>query len=174
MNHPQISLPELVFLGDFGNEWKPYIEAVYEMFRRDFIQSKPRFRGRKIALKRLPLIDGKECTFYHITHKGSDEQNRIPDLRRCERIGWARPVIEECDTWELKVWPQKHGSELRICIWLEREGEPDYMVILADRKTHILLWTAFVIEYPHEKRKRQHEYDAYKKAEAAQHRRTAS
>ncbi len=45
-------------------------------------------------MKKHPLVDGKEYTFYHITHKGNIENDRTPELRRCERIGWARPVIE--------------------------------------------------------------------------------
>ena len=97
-----------------------------------------------------------------MTHTGADEQNRVPDFRRCERMPWAKPTIENCDKWSLKIWPQvrqgKGGTKDRLCIWLELENEPDYIVILDVRGTYKLLWTAFVPQYPHEKRKRQKEY----------------
>jgi hypothetical protein len=95
------------------------------------------------------------------------EKERIPDLRRCERMPWAKPTIENCDTWHLKVWTQERRGEKRICIWLERRNEPDYLVVLAQRKGYLLPWTAFTIELDHERRKKQKEYEAYKKAEAA-------
>ena len=104
-----------------------------------------------------------------MTHKGEDESDREPDLRRCERIPWARPVIENCDKWKLKVWPQERGTKNRICIWLERDADPDYFVILEVREKYILPWTAFVAEYPHQKKKKKKEYEEYiKKAKAAQ------
>ncbi|MFH0990999.1 MAG: hypothetical protein V1799_13390 [bacterium] len=169
-----VTLPELIRLDEYGGDGAAFIEAVYQVFRNDFVLSKPSFRRRNIGLKRLPIVDGKICTFYHITHEGEDEQNRTPDIRRCERIRWLKSVIERCDEWGLKVWEQIRKSEARICIWLERDEEPDYVVILADRKTYVLLWTTFVLTRDHEKNKKQKEYDAYKKAEAAKQGLTAS
>ena len=99
---------------------------------------------------------------------------RTPDIRRCERIRWAKPLIEQCDQWGLKVWEQIRKGETRICIWIEQTEEPDYIVILADRKTYVLLWTTFVLTREHEKKKKQSEYDAYIKAEAAKQGLTAS
>lgn len=161
-------LPHLLRLEDFGGDWPRYIEAIYAVFKRDFVESKPKFRGTKLALKRHPLIDEKEHTFYHMTHKGTDEENRVPDLRRCERMPWAKPTIENCDHWQLKVWIQERKREKRICIWLERQNEPDYLIVLAHRKGYLLPWTAFTLQLDHERRKKQREYEAYKKAEAAQ------
>ena len=100
-----------------------------------------------------------------MTHKGEDEQNREPDLRRCERMPWAKPTIENCDLCNLKIWNQKRGNADRICIWLEVLDEPDYIIIIDVRANYKLLWTAFVIEYPHEKRKKQKEYEAWLKTQ---------
>jgi hypothetical protein len=100
-----------------------------------------------------------------MTHSGNDEQNRLPDFRRCERLPWARPTIENCDQWMLKVWPQKRNGSDRLCIWLERFGEPDYFVILDVRKDYKLIWTAFVSEYEHEKRKKLKEYNEWLKTQ---------
>ncbi len=55
-------LPPLVLLTDFENNWNSYLEAIYEIFRRDFVLSKPYFEGKRFALKRYPLIRDKEAT----------------------------------------------------------------------------------------------------------------
>lgn len=51
-----------------------------------------------------PLYQNRAYTFYHITHEGEVENERIPDLRRCECMPWARPVIEHAESWNLKFW----------------------------------------------------------------------
>jgi hypothetical protein len=159
----EITLPDLLLLSDYGGDYHTYMEAVYAVFEADFVKSKPEFRGKKLRLKYHPETHGKAYTFYHMTHEGNDEANRQPDLRRCERMPWARPAIENCDAWQLKVWRQVRNGKDRICIWIELAGEPDYFVVLDDRKDYILPWTAFVLQYNHEKRKKQKEYEEYLK-----------
>jgi len=159
----EIDLPELIEIEDYNGNWQSYIDAVYAIFNEDFVRTKPSFRGTRLQLKRHPLVDNREYTFYHMTHSGMDEDQRTPDLRRCERIPWAKPTIEKCDEWELKVWEQRRKGEKRICIWLELEDEPDYIVILTERKGYLLPWTAFVLEYDHQRRKKQKEYDRWLK-----------
>jgi len=156
-------LPELI---EFEGDWNKFIETVYQVFRNDFIENSLYFRNKKVNMKRHPLVDGKEYTFYHITHEGNTENERTPDLRRCERIRWARTTIENCDKWGLKAWLQKRNGKNRICIWLEIENEPDYIVILDIRVKFCLLWTAFTLQHEHEKRKKEKEYQSYLKAKA--------
>lgn len=163
----KIDLPPKIFLTEFAGIFSDYFEAVYSIFKKDFVESKPIFEGKKLALKKNPLIDGKEYTFYHFTHSGNIENDRKPDLRRMERIRWAKPVIEKCHNFKLKVWPQKRKGKDRICIWLQLENDFDYIVILDVRKNYILPWTAFVLEFEHEKRKKQKEYENYLKARTA-------
>lgn len=153
-----IVLPALISLAQYGGDYGSFIDEVYKIFEKDFVFSKPTFRGKRLGLKRHPEYQGRAYTFYHMTHSGKKEDERTPDLRRCERIGWAKPSINNCDNWTLKIWPQVRNGHNRICIWLERPDEPDYMVILDDRQEYILPWTAFVIERPHEKRKKEKEY----------------
>lgn len=97
-------LPQLVPFTDSGGDWQTYLNTLYAWFQRDFIDSKPVFRGRRLELKRLPMSMGKVATFWHMTSEGSDGENRTPDLRRCERIR----------------------------IWLA--DDEDYVVVLADRR----------------------------------------
>ena len=67
MSDPPDWLPPLVLLQEYNGDWNQYIEAVYDYFKVDFIDSKPQFHGITIRLKRYPLLDGKEATFWHIT-----------------------------------------------------------------------------------------------------------
>lgn len=164
----EIDLPELILLEQFNGDYKKYIDAIYLVFQTDFIKHKTKFRGEDLRFKWAPLFQNKPCTFYHLTHKGEDEQNREPDLRRCERLPWAKPVIENCDKWKLKIWPQERRGANRLCIWLELDDEPDYFIILDVRDGYKLLWTAFVAQYSHEKKKKLREYEEWlKKTEAA-------
>lgn len=176
MESKDYKLPELITLEDVGGDWHSFIETVYKSFEQDFIISQPVFRGIRLRLKRHPLYQDKAYTFYHMTHTGDIESDRQPELRRCERISWAKPVIETCDEWKLKVWPQIRKGKDRICIWLELVGEPDYVVILDVRKNgDIYVWTAFTLIHNHEKRKKRIEYEEYiKKAKAAGNNPTAS
>ncbi len=165
MAEMEIVLPDVILLEDYGGKYERFIQAVYEVFHGDFINHKTKFRGEELRLKWHPIYQNKAYTFYHMTHKGDDEQNRKPDLRRCERIPWARPVIETCDAWNLKIWPQIRKGSNRLCIWLELDEEPDYIIILDVRRDYKLLWTAFVLEYNHEKRKKQKEYEEWLKTQ---------
>ena len=97
-------LPPLISLGDYGGDWGAYLEAVYECFKQDFVYGKPVFQGRRLGLKRHPLSHGKEATFWHMIQEGAVEEDRTPDLRRCERIRWPRPTIEHDGDDAVKVW----------------------------------------------------------------------
>ena len=152
-------LPSLVLFQAYRGDWERYLQALYAYFTQDFINSQPSFEGTPIALKRHPVIQGKEATFWHLISEGERESNRLPDLRRCERIRWPRPVIEHTTEPVIKVWENERGSEKRVCLWLE---SAEYLVVLARRKSYVLIWTAFPVTEAHRKRKLQREYEASK------------
>jgi hypothetical protein len=153
-----IWLPNIVSFNDYNGDWDQYLEALYNFFKADFIDSKPNFRGQTLAVKRHPLSLGKEATFWHLISEGKDEENRLPDLRRCERIRWPKPIVENSNDNVIKFWKNRRNGETRICLWLEKE---DYIIILAERTGYTLFWTAYNVTYPHQRRKLQKEYDKY-------------
>lgn len=157
-------LPELVTFEEYKGEWDYYLDVLYSIFKDDFINSRPRFRRQYLGLKRYPLIKAKEATFWHIISEGSEESERLPDLRRCERIRWPKPVIEHFEDFHIKLWENERKGEKRICLWLE---DKEYIVVLAERKGFYLLWTAYLVTENHRKRKLEKEYCEWKKAEAA-------
>ena len=151
-------LPALLSLSDFRGDWRLYEEALYEAFCFDFVRSRPVFRDRAVHLKRHPLLDGKEATFWHFITEGSDESARTPDLHRCERIRWPRAIIEHHDDPSVKMWENQRGRHQRICLWLESE---EYLVVLANRDTFVLPWTAYTVTENHRKRKLRKEWEDY-------------
>ena len=159
-------LPDLVLFEHYQGNWDKYLQIIYQFFVIDFLDNPPQYQGRTLALKRHPIIDGKEATFWHIISEGSTEDDRTPDIRRCERIRWPCPIIEHCEDAVIKMWENQRKNETRICIWLEMA---DYLVVLARREGYDLFWTAYPITWAHQRRKLQKEYDAYIKANAAWH-----
>lgn len=155
-------LPELVCLSDYTGSWDDYLEAIYAFFKQDFVDSRPVFRDKRLGLKKHPLSQGKEATFWHMISDGANEEDRLPDFRRSERIRWVRAIIENEVDPIVKVWWNKRKGKNNICLWFEQEN---YLVVLADRGEYILPWTAYLVEQPHRKRKLQKEYEAYCKAQ---------
>lgn len=150
---------------DFSGNYTNFIDAVYKIFEQDFIKYHPSFGGFKLRLKFYPEYQNKAYTFYHMTHTGDIENERIPDLRRCECMPWGRPTIEKVTEYCLKFWEQTRNGKHRVCIWLQTENDVDYFFILDVRKTYILPWTAFVAEHSHQVRKKEKEYHQWLKAQ---------
>jgi hypothetical protein len=146
-------LPCLVLLEECGGNWTQYVEIVYGHFKADFVDSKPLFRGTRLGLKRYPMEQDKEATFWHMTSEGKSESERVPDLRRCERICWPRPLIERAPSDELRVWQEVRRGENRIAI-----APPDfsYVVILAERQgkngSYYLPWTAYYVKHERDRK----------------------
>ncbi len=149
-------LPDLVRFEDYGGDWARYLDAAYEVYRRDFVIFKASFEGRRVSLKRHPIHRGKDATFWHIVSSGAVEADRLPDLRRFERIGWPRAIIDHASDPNVLVWENTRRGDRRVCLWLP---PADYLVVLAKRSTYTLLWTAYRVEREHTKRKLRKEYE---------------
>lgn len=160
-NSKYLYLPNLIMLNEFGGNFQEYLEAVYECFKQDFIVQRPVFRGTRLGLKKYPLSQDKEATFWHMTSEGADEATRIPDLRRMERIKWPALMINRSEHPYLKVWENSRRNKTNILIFHEDEG---YLVVLRKAKDYILPWTAYLVEYDFRREKLLKEYKAYIKS----------
>ena len=152
-------LPNLMMMADYGNSWDNYIAAVYGIFQADFVITQPQFEGRPVRCRRDPLYDGKEAGFWHCVQEGADEQQRTPDLRRCERIGWIRAIIENRNSPQIDHWQNDNRGESRHYLWFAEW----YLIVLADRKRLFQLITAFCTDRPHTIRKLIKERDTSQK-----------
>lgn len=155
------NLPQVICLEDYGGDYKAYIDAIYRVFSIDFIRRKAHFGSNEIRLKFNPLFQERAYTFYHMTHEGENENERTPDLRRCERMPLARPTITKTEEYGLRFWEQERNGKHRICIWLDVDDGENYFVILDVRKTYVLLWTAFYATYTNTAAKKAKEYQEW-------------
>lgn len=162
-------LPALLeFDGDW-NAFDAYLERVYAVFVADFVQRRPpEVNGMRISLRRHPEFQGKSYTFWHLVTEGRVEENRTPDVERCRRIGWPRPILERAsDRQFLRVWKNRRGDDERILLALPGF---EYVVVLQERRdkdaqrTYFLLLTAYPVEQPHRRRKLREEWEAWAKA----------
>ncbi len=159
-------LPSLLEIDAFGGNWNLYLEAVYNVFQQDFCYSPPQFFNRPLNMKRYPISNGKEATFWHMISDGDDENSRIIDLRRCERIGWPKPVIvSAANKGRIRLWSsiRSRKDKQKERRWLLSLRDFSYVVILADRKNFLLPWTAFCVEYQHRRDKLRKEWEIYLK-----------
>lgn len=115
-------LPAYEYYEDYDS-WQEYEDTLYSIFKSDFIDSHPQFDGKRVNIRRHPIEYGKEEAFFHVTCQDYLKNGeRVPDLRRCERIRWVRAFIEnykcnsalcdECDG--VKVWKVPYKRNFRI------------------------------------------------------------
>lgn len=139
-----LKLPPDIFPSN--GEWDTYFEEVYDVFTKTLVHKSITFCGLPVRLKRNPEYKGKSFTFWHLTSEGEKEEERIPDLRRCERLAWVHWVIEQSSTnKDIYCWENKRGQHTHVVIWFDAE---DYVVILDKRREYFLLKTAYLAK-PH-------------------------
>lgn len=153
-------LPPLVHLNDFLGDWPAYMAELARLFERDFGDPRPPFRGKRMGLKRHPVVNGVPATLWHIISEGKGEDDRYPDLRRAERIAWPRAVLDaaEADDPRILQWEEidpKRGKKVLLAL-----SDFSYLVVVDDRGDYVLLWTAYPVERGHRQRKLRQRYNA--------------
>jgi len=143
-------LPDALQYSDFDGDWEKFLATVYQIFERDFKESRPSYRGFPLSYDSR-IEDGKEEVFWHLTSQYDKKTgNREMDFRRCERIPWPSPIIEHSQDKQLSVWKNKRGKEIRILLWLEGM---DYLVVLKEGRNTVILLTAYCTDRDHTRNK---------------------
>ena len=142
-----MKLPDL-FL--FPGDWEAYVKDVYQIFLDEIAHANLKFRGLKISCQFRPPSQGKHFGFWHVISEGKKEDERMPDLRRCERIRWIAFLIENAEESDVIAWwENKRRGNTHVVIWHEEEN---FVVILAKHKNYYLLKTAYCAE-PHRRKR---------------------
>jgi hypothetical protein len=154
-------LPPLVHLNDFEGDWVAYLKELERVFGRDFGDPRPPFRGKRMGLKRHPVVNGVSATLWHLISEGKGEDNRQPDLRRAERIAWPRAVLNAAEARDPRVvlWEEadpRRGPKVLVAL-----ADFSYLVVVDDRGDYVLLWTAYPTSHEHERRKLRRRYEAW-------------
>lgn len=157
-------------INDTKPDWLPEIlnliprnidtyEILYKIFQLDFIKSRPIYRGKRILIP-LEKENDKERIFWHLTAKENKETGeRLPDLRRSERIIWIKPIVEHTNEPEILYWDSEDGRRRIITyVWLK---DYDFIVIMKKLKNERrLLLTAYYIEYGNSRRRFRKKYES--------------
>jgi hypothetical protein len=133
---------ELPPLEIFSGDWQNYEDRIYAVYQECVIQSNLRFNNLAVRTRITPETKGKHFGFWHMVSEGEVEEEREPDLRRCERIRWVSWVIENCFKYsEISWWLEKRNNRSEIVIWIEAE---QYVVVLSERRDYWLLKTSYL------------------------------
>lgn len=132
--------PDLVWFAAFDGHWPAYETELYRIFVAEIARGGIEFDGLPVNCRRLPEAAGGWASFWHLVQEGRVEDDRLPDLRRCERIRWVRWVIENAAAHtEIDVWRNMRGAEVNTLLWFREE----YLVVLGQRQGYWLLRTAY-------------------------------
>lgn len=128
-----MSLPELF---PFHGDWDRYEDELYEIYLETVVRSGLTFGGLPVRSKYRPPTKNKGYGFWHLISEGEREEERTPDIRRCERIRWVswlvRNALSDPDiTW----WENDRWGNTHIVIWHENEN---FAVVLAKRSGYVL------------------------------------
>lgn len=166
-----ITPPELMCMSDFPS-WEEYEDAIYAVYLETIAHAKLTFCGSPLKVRFNPETKKKGYGFWHLISEAPDqgnrnEEDRIPDLRRCERVYWVEWCIRHADrgTPGFSWWENRRGRETHVVIWAE---DHEFVVVLAKRDTQqgtrfFLLKTAYCPR-SHTIRKFIKERDAWKAA----------
>jgi len=155
-----MTLPDLF---PFKGDWPSYEDGLYQIYLSEIVNAKLRFKGLPINCQYHPESKNKHFGFWHVISEGEVEDERTPDLRRCERIRWIAYLITQAETnIEISWWENKRGSNTHVVIWHEAEN---FAVILAKRKDYYLLKSAYYLDKPHRNATFKKERDNFWKAQ---------
>ncbi len=140
-------LPGLVLLtGDLEHD----IGTLYDIFRRDFIETTALYNGIVVSID-VGKLDGKERSFWHLTHYGYSKWSPGTfDWDRSARLQWARSLIDARAQDSLLVWDFRESNfEIRRYLWAV---DDKYVVILqkvgiAPSEQTYRVITAFFVDF---------------------------
>ncbi|MGL6195307.1 MAG: hypothetical protein ACRC2T_10855 [Thermoguttaceae bacterium] len=173
-----MNLPPLIIWDNNAATWNKYVEDVFAIFYDDFIKTNPKFENCWVRCYTQPTFDCKEGGFWHCVTSDEDHKNnereRLPDLRRCERIRWPRFIIENVKTSDVQIdyWqnirPSRTGHKKRHLLWLQEE----YLIVLEeqprkDKPMVFYLITTYLTDKEHTTKKLRDERDAFRKTAEA-------
>ena len=149
-------------------------DFLYQFFCRDFVTNRTHLNGTIYINPRSWLKeDGKERDFWHLTSRDEKyhvregnryvvKKERVPDLRRSERIEWVKRIITQHNHQEIKFFYHRETNkkkDIRLYLWAY---DSDFVVILQKLgKSKSFLVTSFYIDYQQKRDLFNRRYDSY-------------
>ena len=153
--------PDLLPFAAFGGDWPAYEAELHRIFVAEIANGGVQYQGLRVGCRRHPEAARRWASFWHLVQEGSVEDDRLPDLRRCERIRWVRWVIENAVAHaEIDVWQNTRGTQVNTLLWFREE----YLVVLGQSQGYWLLRTAYCTEKSGRIAQLRKERDAFRRA----------
>ena len=153
--------PDLVLFTAFGGDWAAYETELHRIFIAELANGGVHYDRLRVGCRRHPEAAGKWASFWHLVQEGRVEDDRTPDLRRCERVRWVRWMIENAATHaEIDAWENTRGTEVNRLLWFREE----YLVVLGQRQGYWLLRTAYCTDKRGRIAQLRKERDAFRRA----------
>lgn len=117
-------------------------------------------------IKNIQSINSQESIIMQLADS-TNPNDRIPDPRRAERIGWNKPIIENylcdenCNNCEKILYFEKYYKKNVRAYFLFKNVK--FLVIIEKREKYNLLITGYYVEYENAMNKFLREYEQYKK-----------
>jgi hypothetical protein len=152
-------LPAIISVSPWGANT---YDALYEVFERDLKSAYLTYLGYNVWFYPDTEEEGKETIFWHLTTR-EDRDNppdRLPDLRRCERLHWIRLLIERCPDRDGHIldWDHEEGDgSIKTYIWLQHH---DFLIILKklpDGRRRLI--TSYHLDNAHQRNKTRKKYE---------------
>ena len=155
-------------------------EMLYVIFCRDIRDSGLRYAGKEVWIFKN-MEDGKETIFWHLTSRKKKEERiprrkrkfftnahnnlepeRLPDLRRCERLPWVKPLIEHFGDPEVLAWDYEEGDRtIKTYVWMREFNFVVIMKKFPDGKRRLI--TSFYVDSKYKKQDFQRKYENRRK-----------
>ncbi len=150
-------------------------DLLYEIFCRDIRDRDLRYLRNEVWI--FPdMEDGREKIFWHLTTRSAKkikiprrkkkfyppdqtylDERRYPDLRRCERLPWVRPTIENPGEPEVLAWDYEEGDlTIKTYVWLK---DYDFAIIMKkypNNKRRLI--TSFYVDRSHKRKDFERKY----------------
>jgi hypothetical protein len=151
----------------FGGDWMEYEDKIYAAFLDSFVNPDIRFNGWRVSAQYRPETNGKGFSFWHAiseapNNSNRNEEDRVPNIRRCERIRWICWAIENAGNDGFLWWENQRRNNTHVVIWAR---EHDFAVVLAKRRDYYVLKTAYAEIKPHRRKSFESEHAAFWKSQ---------
>ena len=136
---------------DLDGTYERLVALLYGVFERDFIRSRPRFKGLPVVFDDRRIDSEYEEGFWHVITR-TESEGRVLDYKRAKRLPWLKPLIELGEDADVLRWSEedidsRRGKMVRKhFIWYE-SGE--YLIILKEIPGKFFLATAFFVTGSH-------------------------
>lgn len=151
------------------NDWVSEYNALYEDFKKEYIEAGLNYLGIPIKFKRKPLVNNRSNSFYHLTtgHEKTitSDEERVPDTKRIRKFYYPKIIINNydcskgCCSGILRWFEKKKDNKIFAYLYFNEEK---YVVILEYRpnKRYFLFKTAYYVNY---RRQRELFIESYEK-----------